>query len=313
MDPIVTGAMIGAGANLLGGVLSGSSSRRNVQRQIGFQREMAQHGVEWRVADAKRAGVHPVYALGAALPSAAPIPVGPGEDYGIAAAGQDIGRAVAATQTAEQRAEQQLRVRLAQSQIDENDARAGYYRFLATGGGARPNPPFPAVSAEGGSAPYQEVQMPQAVQIRPGDEYTVPGAFDVVAPKASDQMSARSGAPYIAAGLPPGSKEYRLTPNMAVLLPAANDLGEALEPLSESLGIALMWYKINVQHYGREFTDLAFQEMGLNPSVLKALRLWSRESVEVEREATRRRNWYERQYPGGSEAFRYHYSPSLTR
>lgn len=272
MEPIVTGALIGAGANLLGGILGGKSRKREQQRQFNFQREMAQHGVQWRVEDAKRSGVHPVYALGASLPSAAPISVGGGDDYGIAAAGQDIGRAVAATETAEQREERALRIKVAESQIGENDARAGYYRFLASGGGARPTPAFPSVSSEGQSSPYIEVEMPKAVQIPPGNEYNVPGAFDVVSPQASQQMSARSGAGYIGAGLSPGSKEYRLTKDLAVLLPASNDLGEALEPLSESLVMLYTWYRINVAHYGQQFTDLAFQELGFPKTLLRVIR-----------------------------------------
>lgn len=45
------------------------------QEQAALQREFAQHGVQWRVEDAQRAGVHPVYALGAGGASYNPINV----------------------------------------------------------------------------------------------------------------------------------------------------------------------------------------------------------------------------------------------
>lgn len=41
-----------------------SASATNAQ-QIAFSREMAQNGIQWRVDDAKKAGIHPLYALGA--------------------------------------------------------------------------------------------------------------------------------------------------------------------------------------------------------------------------------------------------------
>lgn len=45
------------------------------KRQEDFQREFAQMGVRWRVADAKAAGLHPLAALGTSGASATPVPV----------------------------------------------------------------------------------------------------------------------------------------------------------------------------------------------------------------------------------------------
>jgi len=89
-------AIIAAGAALAGGALSGDRNRRSVHEQMDFQREFAQMGIRWRVADAKAAGIHPLYALGSSGASAAPISVG--DSYGpvLAEAGQDISRAMMA-------------------------------------------------------------------------------------------------------------------------------------------------------------------------------------------------------------------------
>lgn len=71
------------------------------------QREFAQHGIRWKVEDAKAAGLHPLAALGATTTSFSPVSVGdssaPSLDLGNM--GQGIDRAIAATQTTEEKAD----------------------------------------------------------------------------------------------------------------------------------------------------------------------------------------------------------------
>lgn len=104
-DPMsLIGAGIGAVANLFGGKLSGDRNEeaRNLEAQR--QREFAQSGIQWKVKDAEAAGIHPLYALGANTVSYAPQSVGETNlGTGIASAGQDISRAMQATQTKEGR------------------------------------------------------------------------------------------------------------------------------------------------------------------------------------------------------------------
>lgn len=95
---------IGAAANLLGGWLSGNKNEEARNVEADRQREFAQSGIQWKVADAEKAGIHPLYALGANTVSYAPQSVGDSNlGTGIAAAGQDISRAMQATQTKEGR------------------------------------------------------------------------------------------------------------------------------------------------------------------------------------------------------------------
>lgn len=98
------GALIGAGASLLGGLFGQSSQKKQMQMQIDQQREFAQHGVRWKVEDAKAAGIHPLYALGAQTVPFSPIGIGgsPLAD-GISQAGQSIGRAIDAKGTIQER------------------------------------------------------------------------------------------------------------------------------------------------------------------------------------------------------------------
>lgn len=76
-------------------------------RNIQLQKEFAQSGIQWKVADAEKAGVHPLYALGAPTSSFSPVSIGAqpesGVATGLAQAGQDVSRAIHSTRSATQR------------------------------------------------------------------------------------------------------------------------------------------------------------------------------------------------------------------
>lgn len=91
-------SLIAAGGNLLGGILGESS--KNKDRAL--SKQFAQHGIRWKVEDAKAAGLHPLAALGAQTTSYS-APVGSGLAEGLAGAGQDVSRAINATRTAGER------------------------------------------------------------------------------------------------------------------------------------------------------------------------------------------------------------------
>lgn len=92
------GDIIGGIGNIIGGFLGRSSQEKMMEQQIALQREFAQSGIQWRVADARAAGVHPLYALGAQTHSFSPMSIGSDPlASGIAAAGQNIGRAIDST------------------------------------------------------------------------------------------------------------------------------------------------------------------------------------------------------------------------
>lgn len=108
-------ALIGAGASLLGGLINKSSSDASnkqqmalAQQNIALQREFAQNGIQWKAADAAKAGIHPLYALGANTVSFSPVSVGSTADTSmgnaVASAGQDISRAMAASSSEKTRA-----------------------------------------------------------------------------------------------------------------------------------------------------------------------------------------------------------------
>lgn len=79
----------------IGGIVGAISNRKTAKENIQLQKDFAQQGIRWKVADAQAAGIHPLYALGAQTHSFAPNPVG--NDFGTI--GQNIGSAVQAMTT----------------------------------------------------------------------------------------------------------------------------------------------------------------------------------------------------------------------
>lgn len=85
---------ISIGSNLLSGILGQSSANKAAKQQYKQQKEFAQNAIQWKAADAKAAGIHPLYALGAQTTSYAPVSTGDSLTPAIRAAGQDLSRAV---------------------------------------------------------------------------------------------------------------------------------------------------------------------------------------------------------------------------
>lgn len=152
---MVWGAVIAAGASLAGSALSSRNSEKDRDSQasmhgenLAMQRQFAQEGIRWRVADAKAAGIHPLYALGAQLPSYSPSTYIPGGDSGagahLAQAGQDIGRAVDATRTSPERSNARLEaLALTRGELENELLRAQIAKLYQT-----PSPSMPSSGSQ---------------------------------------------------------------------------------------------------------------------------------------------------------------------
>lgn len=101
----------------IGGVIGGLLGKKSDQE---LQKDFAKKGIQWRVADANKAGIHPLAALGANTISYSP--VGVGSD--LPALGESLGagldRAQAAAGTSGQRARQMEDLSLERAGL-END------------------------------------------------------------------------------------------------------------------------------------------------------------------------------------------------
>lgn len=97
-------SMIGSLASGLFGFL-GANKSSDAQQQIAnqniaMQEEFAKHGVQWKVEDAKAAGINPLAALGAPTTSFSPVSLGgDGPGAGLQAMGQNLERAFKAAST----------------------------------------------------------------------------------------------------------------------------------------------------------------------------------------------------------------------
>lgn len=123
---------IGAAVGGIAGLISSGQSQANASRlnELNYQhqKEFAQNGIRWKVADAKAAGLHPLAALGASTAQYTPATaIGDSPDWSfLADAGQSIGRAVDAKRTQQERVEQQQKqdaafALKAENQKAEND------------------------------------------------------------------------------------------------------------------------------------------------------------------------------------------------
>lgn len=122
------GSVVGGVLGLRGQRESAANAENLNQLNYANQKEFAQNGIRWKVADAKAAGLHPLAALGASTAQYTPATaIGDSPDWSfLADAGQSIGRAVDAKRTQQERVEQQQKqdaafALKAENQKAEND------------------------------------------------------------------------------------------------------------------------------------------------------------------------------------------------
>lgn len=95
---------VSAISNLIGSSTSANANAENNRQNIALQKEFAHNGIRWKVEDAKRAGIHPLFALGAQTHSFAPVNAGDTSiGPGLANMGQDLSRAIHSTRTQSER------------------------------------------------------------------------------------------------------------------------------------------------------------------------------------------------------------------
>lgn len=158
-----------------------------------LQREFAQNGIRWRVEDAGRAGLHPLYALGGSGAGASPS-YQMADQTSMAGMGQDLSRAIHATRTADERAMASLQLQRAQL---ENELLAGQVRtqnasqvgppMPGTTGLVKPKPNMPVVQDPG--APGREAgSINDFAYSRSGDKWFITKSTDITERTEDDFM-----------------------------------------------------------------------------------------------------------------------------
>lgn len=125
------GAVIPAVGNFLGGLFGSDSNKKAAKANAKLQREFAQNSIQWRVEDARKAGVSPIYALGAPTMSASPSFVGDTSmPQALSNMGQDLGRAFDVTRNGQEKMDAKMQALTLERGALENDLlRAQIFRL----------------------------------------------------------------------------------------------------------------------------------------------------------------------------------------
>lgn len=155
-------AVIAAAGALAGGAMGAHEQRELNKRNYEQQKEFAQHGIQWKVNDAKKAGISPEYALGASTYQASPSFTGSNPmGNAVADATQNISRAMLASGNKEDRElDRQMKQETLRGMQIDNEIRST--QAMPKTGFAQ-NPPFPhpqgnAIEGQGNS-PVKDVQL----------------------------------------------------------------------------------------------------------------------------------------------------------
>jgi len=182
------GAGISAASSYFGGKKAQDTQQKMADQNIQLQKDFAQSGLQWKVADAKKAGIHPLFALGANTTSFSPVSIGGGAGEGLARAGQDIGRGLAAAGSAQGKVDA---VTQASTQLTlergalENQLLRSQIRRLDQ----QSNPPMPTAN--------------QAWMIPGQGETSITGLPGTILDKGMTRTGANPGAPHMESGAIP--------------------------------------------------------------------------------------------------------------
>lgn len=211
----IGGAALGALGSIAGGLISNESNEDAIERQVNFQRESMQNGIRWRVADAKAAGLHPLFALGANLPTPSPIVLGDQLGPAMAEASQNIGHALSKFSDQNARTREMLENNLLYKQMEEIDARKA---AILSDTAIKENQYYASLDAAGkpGLGVQPEGQVPN-----------VPGGQGMIDLKPQDQYSAKPGTG-IVAGRHPAYQLYDLNGRPIILPWTASESPEEI-------------------------------------------------------------------------------------
>lgn len=223
---IAGGAALTAGASLAGSALSSSAAKKASKKMAQYQKDFAQYGIRWRVADAKAAGIHPLAALGANTYQFQPYSVGDTSmGRGVAEAGEALGRGL--TQMGQYYASKTMQEQELESrQLDleykhlRNDQLLMENMGQAMGGPMQ----FSALNRRGIMGQGVDVQPDQVIATRPG-------------------------APGMTAGIHAGEMfaEFPHPKHGSVLIPTLTQ--QLTESMEDNLMFKAPYYGISIERY----------------------------------------------------------------
>lgn len=173
---------IGKALDIVAGQKASNKAGDIAREERRLQMDTLKNQIQWRVEDAKKAGINPLFALGAAPYSYSPSGGGgfAGTDFG--GMGQDISRAVMAGATAREREQAAIQAKIEREQTNtlfglevehrglENEllrSQIGRMNSAQIGG---PNPEYRDENARPGLAPGTVLDQPSSVVVGSADE-----------------------------------------------------------------------------------------------------------------------------------------------
>lgn len=244
------GPLIGAATSLLSGKTSQRANTAAANQEYERQKEFARMGIRWKVEDAKAAGLHPLFALGAQTSSYSPVAVQDSRGPALAEAGQNISRAIAAVATPAEREMARLAMRQAQNAVTQGDLSNEQLRLQNR-----------QLENELLLAP---VTMPSFEQ--PNIDYAL-GNVDAARRAVATSYQTVPGDSSLAEGRTPMWRTFDIGNGRAMVLPGGmqGDAAEVLESLAESPTMMLAVLEENRQRYGKEFSDWMFDRYFKSP------------------------------------------------
>lgn len=247
-------SIISGGMGLFGGMLGNQAQGGNIKDQAHAAHEAATHSVQWRVADAIKAGIHPLYALGmqpsTSIPMALDDKVGPA----MADMGQGLGTALHRASDQMTRDRHQLDMALGHAQLAESDARREMYLSEAARNRQVPGAPVPGLGVQ----PEIIGQM--------GQDAGVPGTIEI---EPSKIPSGKMDMPSVKAGVGRGYEErfFGFRKRIPMMIPETG--GESPEEVISEMN-PITWLgllKANANLYGPEWLKdyIGFRYFGKDP------------------------------------------------
>lgn len=227
------------------------------EKNIALQREFAQHGVRWRVEDARQAGIHPMYALSGGGAAFAPNPIVMGGNVNYSRPSPQFGEGLGKA----------LLQMFSDAKKDEALASAAA-----------------SVAALGRSVAASATAFPKYGNL--GDEFNtdnwlrhgssnlnLQNAIDVADYRPAQISSSRYEEGSMTPGSPPGGTEFQISPSFRMILPASpqGGISESLEAMSESWELAYMYVQRNVDKYGIEWLDEAQRYLPITATLAKVI------------------------------------------
>lgn len=233
-DPM--GDVIAGAFNIGGGLLGAAQNRQSQRAGYDFQREVLKNSIQWRMADARAAGVHPLAAMGMMPAASSPVVLGETMSDSMAKAGQSFGRAVSSEDKSMEIAQVELlNAQKKNTEMETQIKAAELAKMTQT--------PTTGIMPESGGVLQG---MGQAPEVPAGNSGT--HVMDLKAPPIMDSSERGS---HVQAGVIPGWSTMRIHPDMHFRLPAGEGQEAHWEQWSELSPLEkFLTMMHNEQYYG---------------------------------------------------------------